>query len=507
MSHKVLDHLLSRAQHGLNSAACRQAAWQALFISSCLGVALASTWVLSGAAVPISLPLICLLLALLLWPVLWWWRSVSRATTAQLLDQHFQLRDGLVSHAHLPDQTGFPTVARQRIADDCQDLDLNRLPQLQSWSGRGWSLLLAVALTALCLLPESAQRQRERQQQASEQAQNQEQAQVLDSLLDDLDLPERKTYEHLLAELRQSDNREQALRMLALMEQQASQHQQQLDPRADLQLLARLGEKLSQADVHANKQLGQALTQGLTGQAGELVQQLQQDLDNDAPLNEASQQQLRELGSQLTHNTPQDAGRAAALAEQLRQLGDQLRKLSAAEKHALSEAKRLGEVKPASLAACKVNRNGACQGLDAIDAVLQGLKKRKKGSELLAMLRQGIARCQGKNPGTGAGERQLSQAKQRPDPEGGLAQARLQDTGQGESSIRILEAASGSGQRQRVATEQQHDYQAQLESFISREDVPATLRHSVRQYFITIHHLDTPVSTPAIPSPDIGAMP
>ncbi|MGJ8672796.1 hypothetical protein [Rubritalea sp.] len=63
--------------------------------------------------------------------------------------------------------------------------------------------------------------------------------------------------------------------------------------------------------------------------------------------------------------------------------------------------------------------------------------------------------------------------------------------GSGPSLSKIEEAESGSGVSSNRTTRTAREFDRQMESFIERDDVPEELKIGVREYFKTIHEVES----------------
>ncbi|MEM1063122.1 MAG: hypothetical protein AAGJ97_12420, partial [Planctomycetota bacterium] len=201
-------------------------------------------------------------------------------------------------------------------------------------------------------------------------------------------------------------------------------------------------------------------------------------------------------------------------------LGDALTEFDAATA-ALEEALRESERNPGDKQCesnCEACRSRVSDSLDSLSAYLKrmalkrNLAKRlsslcKACSQCQAGLCQGRAQCQGqqlaqspKAGGQKAGAGSVDSRREGTDPLAvGPTEQLAGIKGDGPSMSTVESADSGSGVASRGGGERERSFRRGVESYVSREDVPADVRRGVKNYFELIHDIAPTAAENAAP--------
>lgn len=508
-----------------------------------LGVSLALllwclAWVWRGYAAPVTGYLLAGL-ALLVWIAVGaWLRRTSMEKTAALADRHFGLKDALMSFlgfAREQREGDFEELHAGQTARRVQGLNVGTIPLV--WPKRMLAAAgVMLAASALLGSRDASPAVKERlllEEETSLRTEeiNQELEKQIDELLKQADDEEKALlkpdeWRQWVKELEQTRDRKEAMRQYAELERKMQEAALKLSQREQEQLLAKAGEEMKeQAEL---RDTGRKLEEKNYREAAADLQKLSLKADVKRP--DEARKELAKLKAA--------AQRMAAAAKDFQQRsgkqGSGAQTASASRNAASNSAKsgqqsgadgRQGSSGNASMDAQMAALDAAAQQYDKalqqmpgtgecrsaqqlvnqrLDKLCQSLgqcaTKRDLMKKLMALSQcagkcQGflcnkeglcLAQCLGQKPGgknAGSGsvesrrnELDLTQDNGRRD--------QLQGTkGSGPANTSVEAADSGTGTASRQAKVAERTWQRQVEAFVQREDVPAEVKNSVKEYF------------------------
>lgn len=457
---------------------------------------------------------------------------VSRITAhhaARLIDERFGLDDGVSSAIGFEQrhrEGGFYTLQRSWVASKLSAIDLSLLRSAPSRALIASAIavpLIALALgfkgdsPAVIEARESFQRIEVLSLEIKEGLREEVEQIIEEATDEELEALNPNELLELVEELEVTGDQEQLLRQYAEMERAVSERAAALDRTRAEQLLAQAGAELSTSPT--TQKLGQHLERKEFDKAAEELAKHKPEHEavSEADLEKKRKEleNLKAAASKLGEAARRfQAGSAGASASNtdgsLTEASDASKADQIAEQ--MSEIQQAAEELEKSLSQCE---NGQCSGdsLDklaqcsskassSIDDLVQSKRqldaKRKARSRLASMCKK-LGQCQGavtgqcqspfsKPGGNKAGQGSADGENGTIDPETGLLDSITSiKNAQGQSQTTIEEADSGDGVSTRRTAARQQDYARQLESFVSRPDVPESVRQGVKTYFETIH--------------------
>lgn len=479
--------------------------------------------------------------------------------SARWADHEWRLHDALVSWMHFRDagkQDGFYAAQAKQTADRIAQLDPERIdvrPPRQRWVA---ALCLLIVAAALGFMKPSAAVQERIAQEAftlDETARiNEELQKQLEELVEDLDEEEREMIEpdairDQIEAFQKTPDQKEALRQYARLEQDLQKKMAKLDQRRDEEMAAKAAAELEKGAE--TRKLAKPLAQKQYDKAAEQLKQMQPDpaaklseqQKQAARLRAASQRMAAAARSRRGASGGQGAGQAASSASQSSgsassrsgegsasggsgsaggDLGDAMLDLDAAVaelegalKDASEQQKRLGKCDSKTLSKCDACQSKASAAMSSLSKCLSKMAVKCKAQSRLASLCKSCSQCQGglcnkagmcQSPKSGkkAGSATVESRRE------GLAEALAAGPteqlsgikGEGPSDKSVESADEGSGVSGRTAVARQREFRRSVESYVSREDVPASVRLGVKRYFESIHNL-APEGEPSDPSP------
>ncbi|MEM6798509.1 MAG: hypothetical protein AAF589_03255, partial [Planctomycetota bacterium] len=169
------------------------------------------------------------------------------------------------------------------------------------------------------------------------------------------------------------------------------------------------------------------------------------------------------------------------------------------EEAMLQEAKD-GECDSESLSKCQSCQKCASDDLDRLSKYLKKMAVKKRACDKLGKLCKKCSECQSMcnsmcmSPKNGRGvgaSTNLAQRDVREELEdNGMTESLKGIKGQGPSQTAVETADEGTGVSTTAAVAKNREFRSQVESFVSREDVPEEVRSGVKQYFEAIHQIE-----------------
>lgn len=458
-------------------------------------------------------------LAILFWAlvvaVLWTLSQIpSRSQTARRCDEHFKLKDGLASHLQ------FRKEQRQGEVYELQQASVAQ--QLEGISSQGIKLNIPTRLTGavivgliasiwLATLPNSQAVQKRLDAETDMLSRTEEVKseieKAVEELLEGLDEDEKKALseqelKELVDTLKETKDQKEALRKLARFEQKVASAMQGLEARKDEAVLKLAAAELSKSDLSSSRQLGLKLGAQEFKKAAEDMKKLREMRDQAREMTPEERKKMLEnlreatkrmaqAGKKQGNNQVKANGKVGKAGEEMADLFDELDEEAA---QMLQDFKETGE--------CEECENGAfCR----LDERLKKLDARKRLRSKLGKMRKKLSQCQSycagqcqslnSKPGQGKGIGSATDESRREgttDLPNEMNSERL--TGQkrqGRSQTMVEDAESGSGISGRRTATQERSFARQVESFVTRDDIPENMKVGVREYFERIHEMTT----------------
>ncbi|MEM7012132.1 MAG: hypothetical protein AAF585_11670, partial [Verrucomicrobiota bacterium] len=297
-------------------------------------------FVIRGHAVPSAAYITAGGVALIGWLGLWLMRLPSQMTAAEFGDRFFNLKDAVRSYLqfHESGKEGeIFELQAQTTATRVANLDVKSVGY--DWPKRllaGTGIILASAVL-LGFKPASPIVIEEMRVAAETEAKTEEINEFLEELIDELEKAAEEDEElaeldpnelrKWVDELKDTDDRKEAMRQYAELERKLQQAAQRLDQRKNEQLLAKVGEEL-QKDQES-REMGKKLSEKKYREAAEEAQQMKP--------NEVSEQKLSEQRKELAR-LKATAQRMAAAAKAANRQGASNQRSSAQKQGSQSQA-------------------------------------------------------------------------------------------------------------------------------------------------------------------------
>ncbi len=521
-------------------------------------------FVLRGYAVPrgwyLALPVAILLGTGITWMI----RRRNAEQAARFADGFFGLKDAISSYWHFRNQRREGAVyALQGEATAARVDQLDPESVTYHWPRR--LLVTTTALVALCTVlafkkasPQVVEKMRVAEETAAKTEEiNEHLEEVIDELekateddeeLSELDPDQLREW---VAELKNTENREDAMRQYAELERKLQEAARRLDQRKNEQILAKAAEELQKAEEQEPRALGKKLAEKKYREAGEDLENLSPEEMKPEKLSEqrkelaklksaaqrmaAAAKAANRSGSSSSSAAPSESGSSSesqgsksssggggesggqggagssgeGMEDQLAQLDSAVKGLDNALKNAEREMSQTGQCSAKTGGQCESQRQAVLTQLRKLNQSLCKVGSSSKCQSRLLSMCQKLGQCQGylcqsqfsslgqcmgskpggKKAGNGSVESRRDPLADTPS-SGQLTQ--LQGTkGQGPSVSTVEAADDGDGVATRRGSAKQREFQHQLESFVQREDVPADVKEGVKEYFKQIHQSES----------------
>lgn len=490
--------------------------------------------------------------------VWWLLTMPRRDSSAQWADQEWRLQDALVSWLHFKSQgkeDGFYALQAKQTADRVSPLRVDQIevrPNRQRWVTA--LVLVAVATGLGFMKPSEAVRLRIAQQEQmlmETERINEDLQQQIEELAEGLEDDERELVDpdklrEIAENFEQTEDQKQALRQYAKLEQQLQKQMSRLKQQQDEQTAKRAAEELAKSAE--TRKLAKPLKQKEYRQTAEELEKLapkattklSEQQKQTARLRAASRRMVAAAKSRRDANASSGSGQQGSGASGASgassagsgqagqgaggggsgagdgELADAMLDLDAAVadlEDALNEAAEQQRTKGECDSQCKSRCEGCNNKVDASLARLsrclskmsikRDIERRlaslcKSCSQCQSSLCSAAAMCQSPNAGQGSGIGSSTTESRRESLAEALAPGpREQLSGiksQGPSQKTVEAADDGSGVSGRAAVERERTFRRSVESFVSREDIPAGVRLGVKRYFESIHQ-NEPLAT------------
>ena len=416
-------------------------------------------------------------------------------TAADYADRYFDLKNALVSELDFAGRSGaFHELRRQQTKELC---NADKLKTIKLKLPRG-ILLTALALFLLTgflsMLDDSEQvrnaRAREKVIEKSTEELNKELQKKFAEMLKKLKPQEKKMLKksgllEAVKKLSKEKELKKALRQYGKLENEIKKFAARMKIAEKERLLRMMARKLMKSKMTRN--FGQKLNSGKYREAGkELKQSKLKDFD---PKNKSEQLKKLRLKRTLEKmlESARDAGKMnSSLAKNIEKLLESLNKCDNKQECGdLDEINgeldklcdKLCDLEDAKKFLAKLK--GMCKACNNAQAVCKG------GCPVMGKGGKG----KGKGIGSAAAGNFNNKAKD-PDNKGYVTGLKGQKN-KGSSRIKIEEAAAGHGVSRRSERSVKAQFKRQMESFISRDDVPPAMKTGIKEYFTKIHKQET----------------
>lgn len=538
---RYIESFIAAVRRRLNRHALLNSLLWAAAVSAGLLVAVGLGYVLPGYSVPPFWYAVAVAVTVILAGAIWFVRRVSAERAARFADEFFELEDSVTSCRHFAQrgaEGGFFDLQAKQTDNCIARLSPNAIKFRLPGRLAGAIFVLAVAGLLLGLKsPSQAVQQRLARQQQTLQ-QTEEMNQFLEQLIDELEEESKGTDERELIdpsrlrkwvnELKATKDQKEALRQYARLERKLAGATSRLQQQHDEALLRRSAEELDKD--RATRELAKQLKlkdyeeaiEELRELAPKLEEQRREQLSEQrkelARLKAASQRMSsaamalrrernssheRELqrlsrNRQLSEKELQDLNNSAGdLEDNIEGLEDAVAEWEKALDDAEAEKLELGQCKEGTLKECELGRFVVADEVDKLGKKLYRLHLKNNAKKKLLRLCRACSQCQsglcnsdspfagGKSPGTGTNPATRDEVDDLVD-NGQYTQLRgIKGSGPSQTAIEAAESGSGASNRRHV--ERGHEFRHQVESFVTREDVPENVKAGVKNYFQNIH--------------------
>lgn len=477
--------------------------------------------------------------------------------SAQHADAAFGLQDGLISWLHFVGkgrQAGFYALQAKQTAQKLEGLDpksVGVVPRRNRWITA--LCLVAVAGALGFVKPSDAVLLRQAQEEftLAETARiNEELEKELEELTRDLDDEEHELVDpdklrEQIDAFEETSEPKAALRQYAKLEQMLQKQVAKLNQRRDEELAAKAAAELDKAPQ--TRKLAKPLQQKqyektaeqLSQMAPQKTAKLSEQQKQAARLRAASQRMAAAARSRRNASGSSGAGSAGQpggassssgsqgsngsaaggagssggeLGGAMLDLDAAVAKLEDALREALDQEKRLGKCDSQCQSRCESCLSKCDSSLSNLSRCLSKMGVKKRASSRLSKLCKACSQCQGglcksqsnslcQSPNAGGRNAGAGSVESRRDPTdealaAGSTERLSGIKGDGPSQTSIESADDGSGVSSRQATAKRREFRRSAESFVNREDIPASVRRGVKRYFESIHDLPPTATNP-----------
>lgn len=473
-------------------------------------------------------------------------RIASQETAARFADQHFDLKDTLISSLHFArDQKtgGFYALQQEQAAKQVKELEAKRI----AWQPPRWPAFTGMALAAIAIALAFKSPSQAVQQRLALEDLTIEQTSLANAQLEELvrDLNEQTTdpleremiepdkLREMVDSLGKTKDQKEALRQYAKLEQQLNKQLAKLQQKRDEHLMQAAAEELKKSKE--TKPLAKTLEQKKYDKAAKQLEdmkpeegkQLSEQQKQLAKMQAASKRMAAAVRNQRGKNASASASKSSKqgksanasssakggksgsaqggngsaggdLGQAIEDLEESLEEWNDALAEATRQEKQNGECDSQCKSQCQSGRKKAGQCMSKLSRYMKKMACKKKACDSLSKLCKACSNCQSglcqsQSLKNGRGIGSSSNFSER------LARDEVMDNGnteslkgikgQGPSQTSIETAEEGTGVASRGTTKSAREYKRQFESFVSREDVPDEVRAGVKQYFQSIHQI------------------
>lgn len=485
--------------------------------------------------------------------LVWRWTRRNDEDAARFADRHFGLKDAVSSHRHFRRERRSGEVydlqARETAAL-VEGLDLEKVSY--SFPRRLASATFVLALVCGLLAfkapsPEVVERLRVAEETERKTEEINEFLQTLAEELEETDDPKAldpKELKEWVAAVKETGDRNEALRQYAELERKMQEAARRLDQRREEHLLAKAGEELQKAEEQEPRALGRKLSEKKLREAADDLAKLSPKEADPEKLDErrkelaklkSAAQRMAAAAADASRSASSgssgkgaDAAKASAssgkggkgaaegqggagkggsggedgLEELLSKLDQSVSTLDESLAAASREKSAQGQCSSKTLGQCQSNRDDVLSNLKKLsDSLCRSAARSECRSKLLSMC-QKLGQCQGylgesKFPslseclgqGKGIGNGSVESRREGGDTLAATGQtSQLQGIkGQGPSETTVEAADDGDGVSSRRQSSGEREFRQQVESFVLREDVPDDVKEGVKVYFERIH--------------------
>jgi len=408
-------------------------------------------------------------------------------TSADYADRHFDLKNALVSDLDFADEPGaFHQLRREQTEKLCAADKLKtikfKFPRKILLIALG--LLLLTSILSIMDDSEDIRNARDRAAQIEKNSDeiNKELKKKYQEMLKKLKPNEKKLLKksgltEKFQKLKKQKELKKALRQYGKLEREIKNFSARMKLAEKERLLRMMAKKLMKSKM--TKQFGKKLNSGKYREAAkELRRNKLSDIDPKNKLEQMKKLRMKRILEKMLESA-KDAGQMnSSLSKELEDLLE-----------SLEECDELGDLEEIN---CKLGK--ICDDLDDLDDLkkfLIKLNKMCKACNKAQYACKSNSFCLSDKAGKGKGIGSAAAANfdnkdKDPDDKGYITGLKGQKN-KGSSRIKIEEAASGYGVSRRAGRAVKASSKRQMESFISRDDVPPAMKTGVKEYFTKIH--------------------
>ena len=547
MKSKRIEQFISQLQRRLNLEKLLRVSSWVLCAVGILFLIHAGYYRYFGESVPWPTAYGLLIIAAITLPVAWVMNLTKPVEAARVADREFGLKDSLSTSLSFSEakKDGEVYELQQLKAEELvKNREAKEMPLRYNLRWLAAGLLMTLIAIGMGFLPPSAavlerinqenltESRTEEIQKAMEEAVAEMTRDLTDEEKEVLKPDELKKW---VKDLKATKDQKEALRQLARFEQKVAKAIAGMEAKKDEESLKLAAFELSKSDQSAARQLGKHLENKEFDKAAEDLKKAGDNAKEKtakqgpkkSKFNKDELKKLREMTKRMA-----DAARKQSRAAQPRpngkmskgnpnakpnNSGKNMDQMMAELDDAAAEAQELAEAAEGDMDPNDMQNGQEAGDFDKqmarMQAGLNKLNAKNKMKQKLKGLRAGLSQAQqfamgkgqgnmpgmgqgmgqGKGPGQGKGIGQGTDNNRR------KLRDELKDNGQfsslkgvkgsGPSLTTVEDADSGTGVSRRTGVAQQREYQRQLESFVSRDDVPEDVKLGVKDYFEQVHQV------------------
>lgn len=554
-----IDRFLSALRRRLNRFRLLDSLVWTLAGSAALLLIVSLTYILRGHAVPSIWYLILVPVIAVVTLLSWWIVRRDIEATARFADRFFGLKDAISSYCHFRKERRDGAVYELQGRTTATRVEAISPDSVQYvWPRR--LLATTAGLAVICTMlafkdasPEVVEKLRVQEETA---VKTEEINRFLDEMVEELEKSEDDKalaeidpaqVREWIAELKETGDRNEALRQYAELERKMQEAAKRLDQRRNENLLAKAGEELQKAEEQEPRALGKKLEEKKFREASDdLAKMAPEEVDPEkldertrelAKLKSAAQRMASaaaasarssSAGSGKEASSSSDGqakgsaskssgenagtdgqsgagtGSEESLEGLLTRLDESVGKFENSLNRASLEKKQTGQCSSKTLGECRSDREALLSDLQKLsDSLCKSASRSECQSRLLSMCRKlgqcqgylgeskfsSLSQCMSQGQGKGIGAGSVDSRREGESlVENSGQMSQLQGIkGQGPSDSSIEAADDGDGVSTRRSATREREFQRQVESFVQRDDVPDDVKDGVKEYFQRIH--------------------
>ena len=493
---RQIDNFIKQLQKRLNfHMALREMCNAALLLLSGT-LLIAAVYFFRGYRVDCRWYILPLVLAIIFFLLRYVSKYCKQQTAADYADRHFDLKNALVSELDFAGQSGaFHELRRRQTKELCADEKLKTIKLKLSRKTLSIIAGLLILTILLSMMDDSKSvrdaREREKKMEKTTEEINKELKKKFAEMLRKLKPKEKKKLKQsgmveAVKKLSKEKDLKKALRQYGKLEREIKKFAARMKLAEKERLLRMMAKKLMKSKMTQN--FGQKLKSGKYREAGkELKRNKLKDADPKNKSEQLKKLRLKRILEKMLESAKDADQMNSSMAKDIKELSKSLKKCDGKQQEGdidemnskLSElSDKLGEIEDAKEFLAKLDK--MCK---ACSKAQSACKSGKPG--------MGKNDNAGKGKGIGSAAAGNFNNKTKDPEKKGYISGLKGLKNKGASRIKVEEAASGHGVSRRAERAVNATTKRQMESFISRDDVPPAMKTGVKEYFTKIHKQET----------------